>query len=269
MRTLLPDEVFLLVNGPRPGPTDLVAEDVWQGIMHLPDDVAITTSNHHGTQLAALYSLWGGWLEAMGDTHDELFSGMLDAADCYQASTFDSLHGFYRSALSNLRSAIELVAIGSLRNHTPSDRDYLRWKKQNVGSLPFASCIGKLRRGTKVALPPSTLEPNSWAEALYQELCAYTHSRPDASDGEMWKSNGPIYVTEAADKVFTLQVTTYAACFVLAKVGRPTLDLPKSCEFLFTTPNLLWRNDIASSYRTLCAHLPRARTGHEPNVRSQ
>ena len=69
----------------------------------------------------------------------------------------------------------------------------------------------------------------------------------------MWKSNGPIYVTEALDKVFTLRVTTYAASFVLAKVGRPKLDLPKSCEFLFTTPNLLWRNDIASSYRALCA----------------
>jgi hypothetical protein len=42
-RTLLPDEVFLLDNGPRPGPTDLVSKDVWHGIMRLPDDVAITT----------------------------------------------------------------------------------------------------------------------------------------------------------------------------------------------------------------------------------
>jgi hypothetical protein len=77
-RTLLPDEVFLLVNGPRPGPTDLVPEDVWNGIMHLPDDVALTTSNHHGAQLAALHALWGGWIEAIGDKQDELFSGMLE-----------------------------------------------------------------------------------------------------------------------------------------------------------------------------------------------
>ena len=47
--------------------------------MHLPDDVAIRTSDHHGSQLATLYSLWGDWLEAMGDQHDELFAGMLDA----------------------------------------------------------------------------------------------------------------------------------------------------------------------------------------------
>jgi hypothetical protein len=82
--------------------------------MHLPDDVALTTSNHHGAQLGTLYSLWGDWVEAIGDKQDGLFAGMLDGADCFQASAFDSLHGFYRSALSNLRSAIELVAIGAL-----------------------------------------------------------------------------------------------------------------------------------------------------------
>jgi hypothetical protein len=94
--------------------TDLVAKDVWDGIMHLPDHVALTTSNHHGSQLSVFYALWADWLEAIGDEQDELFAGMLDAADCFQASTFDALHGYYRSALSNLRSAIELVAIGAL-----------------------------------------------------------------------------------------------------------------------------------------------------------
>ena len=117
------------MSGKRSGPTDLVAEDVWNGIVHLPDDVALTTSNHHGSQLAALYSLWGDWVEAIGSDHDELFTAMLDAADCLQASTFNSLHGYYRSALSNLRSAIELVAIGTLGNRSPNDVDYLRWKK--------------------------------------------------------------------------------------------------------------------------------------------
>ena len=96
----MPDEAFALVSGKRSGPTDLIAEDVWNGIMHLPDDVAITTSNNHGSQIAALYFLWGDFIKAIGDEQDELFSGMLDAVDCFQASTFDSLHGYYRSALS-------------------------------------------------------------------------------------------------------------------------------------------------------------------------
>jgi hypothetical protein len=106
--------------------------------------------NHHGSQLAALYLLWSDFIKApefpasrlqrvqrsaparsldrqmpgassralpgatIGDEQDELFSGMLDAVACFEASTFDSLHGYYRSAFSNLRSALELVAIGSL-----------------------------------------------------------------------------------------------------------------------------------------------------------
>src|SRR5580692_8012910 len=102
-RVLLPDEAFALVGGKRPGPTDLVSKDVWNGIMHLPDDVALTTSNHHGSQLAALHSLWGDWLDAHGcDYEEELFGAMLDATDCFQSSTFDALHGYYRSATSNL-----------------------------------------------------------------------------------------------------------------------------------------------------------------------
>jgi hypothetical protein len=247
---LLPNEVFALVNGKRPGSTDLVAEDIWNGIMHLPDDVAMTTSNHHGSQLAALYSLWGDWVEAMSDEHDELFTGMLDAADCFQASTFDALHGYYRSALSNLRCAIELVAIGAVGNLLPNDRDYVRWKKQNVGSLPFASCIRKLRGVTKARAPTLMFKPNGWIEALYNELCAYTHSRPASSDGEMWNSNGPIYVRAAINMVFELQESIYATCYLLAKVGRPALALPTASEYLLTTPK---REDIASSYRSLCA----------------
>jgi hypothetical protein len=56
----LPDEVFLLPEGQtdRPPPTDIVKKKIWRGIMHVPDDVAITTFGHQGTELAALYELW-------------------------------------------------------------------------------------------------------------------------------------------------------------------------------------------------------------------
>jgi len=162
-RALLSDEAFALVTGKRSGPTDLVVEDVWNGIVHLPDDVARTTSNHHGSQLAAAYSLWGDWVEAIGDDHDEMFTGMLDAADCFQASTFNLLHGYYRSALANLRSAIELVAIGSLGNRSPADPGYVRWAKHNIGSLPFATAVRKLRGATKGSTSARGFEPNCGA----------------------------------------------------------------------------------------------------------
>jgi hypothetical protein len=105
---------------------------------------------------------------------------------------------------------------------------------------------------TKATARALAFTPNGWMGSLYEELCAYTHSRPDASDGEMWRSNGPIYVTAAFDRVFKVQLSTYAACYVLAKVGRPEFVLPKPSEFLFSTSQLLCRDDIASSYRALC-----------------
>ena len=173
LRALLPDEVFLLATGKPRGPTDLVSEDVWHGLMHLPDDVALTTSNHHGRQLAALHALWGDWFDAMGDRRDELSDGMLDAADCLQAGTFDALHGYYRSAVTNLRGALELVVIGALGNLAPNDDHYLRWRKHSLGSLPFAGCIRKLRGVTKATIPASIFQPNGWMDALYDELCGY------------------------------------------------------------------------------------------------
>ncbi len=240
------------MSGKRPSPTDPVSEEVWGGIMHLPDDVALTTSNHHGSQLATLYSLWGDWREAIAlEKKDELFDGMLDAADCFQASTFDSLHGYYRSAVSNLRSALELVAIGCLGNFSPNDSDYVRWKQHNIGSLPFSTCLRKLRGATDGPVRTSVLKPGGWLERFYEELCAYAHSRPGSSDGEMWRSNGPIHVTAAFSLVFEMQVSTYAACFIFTKIGRPDFALPKAAGFLFKTPELFWSDEVESSYRIL------------------
>ena len=43
-------------------PTNLIERDIWDGIMHLPDDVAVKISDHNGTRLRLLYSLWGDWV---------------------------------------------------------------------------------------------------------------------------------------------------------------------------------------------------------------
>jgi len=106
-RHVLEDHEYA-IGGEEITPTDLIDPKIWGGVMHLPDDVAIRISNHHGTQLKLLYSLWGDWISATGDPEhpDNLFYGMLDAADCFQCATFNLLHGYYRSALADLRSAL-------------------------------------------------------------------------------------------------------------------------------------------------------------------
>jgi hypothetical protein len=201
--------------------------------MHLPDDVALTTSNHHGKQLRTLCTLWVAWLEAIGEDQDALFGAMLDVADCLQSSTFDALHGYYRSALSNLRAALDVVAIGTVGNLRPADPVYAMWKASNA-RLVFPRA--QLRRFTSEPVSSLLFKQNGWIDDLYDELSSYTHSRPDASDGTMWESNGPVYQTSAFRKVFGSQIATYAACYHMVKVGRPKFMLPKKSEAIFLPP---------------------------------
>src|SRR5689334_11998588 len=112
VRHILEPQDFALVDGQEdPPPSDQIDPEIWARIMNLPDDVAVRISDHNGTHLRLLYELWSDWIEAIGDPdhRDELFSCMLDANDCLQCANFDLLHGFYRSAISNLRTALELV----------------------------------------------------------------------------------------------------------------------------------------------------------------
>src|SRR5580704_2498085 len=72
-----PDD-FALSEGPDIAPTNLINEETWSGLTHLPDDVAIRTSDHNGHRLQLLHSLWADWIDATGDPtkHDELFGCM-------------------------------------------------------------------------------------------------------------------------------------------------------------------------------------------------
>lgn len=230
-RTLLPDAVFALVERKSRGATDRVRKRVWRGIMHLPDDVALRTSDHHGTQLRALYRLWGDWLDATGEDDEEpLFAAMLDAADCLQCSTFNALHGYYRSALANLRAALDLVAIGTIGNFAPTDPVYLRWK---TGGARLVFPREQLRRLASEPASSLLFKQGGWMNALYDELSAYAHSRPDASDGTMWESNGPVYSGKAFTRVFGAQIAAYAACYHMVNVGRSKFVLPKHSRFIF------------------------------------
>ena len=77
---------------------------------------------------------------------------------------------------------------------------------------------------------------DGWTDDLYDELSAYSHSRPDASDGTMWESNGPVYSTPAFRKVFGSQIATYAASCHMVKVGRPDFILPNEAEMISLPP---------------------------------
>jgi hypothetical protein len=233
-------------------PTDLIDSDVWDGIMHLPDDVAISISNHHGTRLRLLHTLWGDWLEAIGpiDKPDELFNCMLDAADCFRCTTFDFLHGYYRSALANLRSALELVIVGLYGNCDPNNAEYLGWK-DGTRELAFS-------RARKRMLDVFKGQPGSWLldhdkfpAKTFRDLCRFTHSRLDASDFALWRSNGPVYNNAAIKLVFDTSLQVYVICYLLVKLGRPAFKLPKHSRILFELDWLQGHAEMVRAFREL------------------
>jgi hypothetical protein len=239
-RVRLAPSVFALPDGQKrwPRPSDLVSRKVWRGMMHLPDHVALTTSEHHGTALTLQYTLWADWNCVFEyDDRDQLTDAMLDAGDCFQACEFDAVHGFYRSSRSNLRSAIDVVAAGVLGKLSPEDEAYQRWTEGRSGSsLNFMNLRPRL---SKLCVRPderALFKLGGWISALYEELCSFVHARPNSTDGAIWRSNGPIYVYEGFHDSMNLLAATYGAAYVLSKIARPDLRMPETSKFIFAEP---------------------------------
>jgi hypothetical protein len=247
-RVLEPDD--FAASGDEVSPTDPIDQGTWHGIMDLPDDVAITTSNHYGTSLKLLYSLWGDWVDSIGmpDNMDELYNCMFDAADCFQCTTFDFVHGFYRSALANLRSALELVTIGTYGNIDPTDKQFCGWKS-GASELSFTPVRRRLLEVCKGGQGSWLLESDGPLAIAFRDLCRYTHSRPDASDGALWQSNGPVCNNAGVQLVFKTSLSVYAMCYLLVRIGRPTFKLPNHSRILFELDWLQDRAKLVKAFR--------------------
>ena len=243
---LEPHDFALGTEDDDPPPSDQIDPATWAGIMNLPDDVAIRISDHNGTRLQLLYGLWSDWIGVVGGDHsDELFNCMLDATDCFQCVNFDLLHGFYRAAISNLRTALELVMIGTFGNLRPSDQRFMRWKSSD-DEIGFSHCRKELFKILKDQNVEWLFARDSFLAAIYRELCRFTHARPDASDGVLWESNGPVYNGLAIKKTFTHCLDVYSISYLLVKIARPGFNLPKGSRILF---DLEWVPNRGESLR--------------------
>ena len=250
-RKLEPDD-FALSEGPDIEPTDLIDEETWSGITHLTDDVAIRTSDHNGLRLKLLCSLWGDWVVAIGDPGrpDELFNCMLDAADAFQCVNFLFLNGYYRAAMAELRVALELVMIGTYGNLRPTDPDYLTWKTSG-SELGFTRVRKRMHGMLTQAEGKWLLADGELPGKTFQQLCNFTHSRPDLSDGALWRSNGPVYAHEAVMLTFFTTLSVYAICYLLVRIARPAFDLPEDSRILFEEDWVPGRECIAKAFEQL------------------
>jgi len=226
-------------------PTNPVDKTTWHGIVDLPDDVSIRTSNHQGTILKELYALQSTWTShAIGDDQDILFEVLLYTIDELDAALFNVLHGYYRQAIGCLRNMVELVLFGTHCQMAQDTTLFEQWQtgqhENSFGGIctlllqyaPVQALNAFLRSTVNDAIIDRRNAPQSggWARRLYAELCEYSHSRPDATNVGLWRSNGPIYVPRAFMITASLYAETLAFCYLLIKLVRPALTLPKAVE---------------------------------------
>jgi hypothetical protein len=258
VRSMLEPHEFDISDGQDVPPSDLIEQEVWDGIMHLPEDVSIRISDHNGTRLKLIHSLWGDWICATGDPDqpDELFHCMLDAGDCFQGAHFNFLHGYYRVALAELRVTLELVMIGTYDNLKPADTKYLDWKK-GLGELSFSRCrknlSGILRKGQAKWM----FADGEFLARTYQKLCNYTHSRPDANYGVLRQSNGPVYNNEAIHLTFFTTLSVFAICYLLVRLARPGLVMPEDSDILFELDWMPNYSELVRAFTEVYGKAPR------------
>jgi hypothetical protein len=96
-----------------------------------------------------------------------------------------------------------------------------------------------VRQRLQTALSDSLFDPRrpqkdaGWARRLYWALSNFSHSRPGHTDGDMWKSNGPIYVPRAFVQAVRMHLQVAAFAFILIKIIRPNFALPEGGEECF------------------------------------
>lgn len=226
-------------------PNDLVEKATWNSIVTLPDDVAVRTSNYHGTALRQLEDLWGAWVECFGNSDDCLFPVMLDASDDFQASTYTALTGYYRLSVSAVRSALELIAIGSWAQVCGKQKEFAEWRAGKRQLSLGQACDGLINGAQSLETSLSRLIGDSlfaqksangeggFVRRIFGGISDFTHARPGSTDGDMRKSNGPIYVRSAFQHVSWIQSEGFAICYVLALLARPKLPAPPPILELF------------------------------------
>jgi hypothetical protein len=119
---------FAYAPKPAEPPTDKIDPKTWNHIVTLPDDVAVRTTNYHGTAIREILAFTDEWLNhCEGD--DFMSTVMLDAHDDFDAALYNAITGFYGLANSTMRSALELVTIGTWAQVCGKKKEFEDWQK--------------------------------------------------------------------------------------------------------------------------------------------
>lgn len=248
-RAWLAPSAFALSNGDDPPIYDLISEEVWDHLMHLPDDVAIRTTNWTGSKVGLLHEVSMQWLFATPiDPEGAPYAPepALLAAEEFEALEFAALHGYYRQALGCLRNALETMTHAAALASTSRPDDFAAWRKGDLelGFRQSRMAIGESQIGMQIeghlgrGSLFGDLKAGGWLAILYRRLCAYAHSQAGFNNADFWASNGPVYRPHAYAVVFDELRETVAVSYVLLRVCWSTFKLPADLSTLLDEPAL-------------------------------
>lgn len=242
-RVVLEPKDFALGPDHDPPPSDLIDKETWQGITELPDDVSIRTTNYRGSLIRTMCHVQDAWMQSVGIEEIPIYDVMTLVYLELQATTFNTLCGYYRTAISGLRNAVELTAIGAYYQLSGKLNEYAEWSS---GEPEHHS---EFRDAWKFLLETEPLKhlearfctdlsdnlfhiekgkkPCGWVPRLHSRLSEYTHSRPKYSNPELWGGNGPVYSDEALTFCFDKFLEALALDFLLVRVCILDFCLPK------------------------------------------
>jgi hypothetical protein len=249
---VLEEDDYALSSGiPEPPPSDLIPEDTWRHLTILPDEVAVRTSNRHGTLIDILNQLAGTWSVCVGDSEhpDPVGFAMIEMINEPDASLYNMLVGFYRQAIDSLRIILDSVSIGAYCQLTARGNLIQNWLEGNE-ELKFNEIatglhgapemrqlhdhlFGVVHFGFVEQAHRAQAYPGGWLRQLYQKLSKYSHGRPLYNNTSLWQSNGPIYAVRAVAIVTGLFIETFVASYTIVKLCRPDFELPSEAREVF------------------------------------
>ena len=246
-RKVLVRSDFAYAPKPFRRPSDRIDQETWDSLVVLPDDVAIRTSNHHGVTLRQLDELSYAWITSTSTypQRNLVDPVMLDAHDDIKAAIFTALTGYYRFSIGGMRNVLELLAIGCWAQVCGEKQKFKHWRKGRITLSLGQACDGliggasALQSHLKSAVNDTLFDQKTltseggFVRRTFSGISEYSHSRPGHTHGDLWESNGPIYVPAAFNHVTWIHFETIALSYVLAMLAKPKMRVLPVMSKLF------------------------------------